>query len=227
MAGEGLAELGDGEGLVQHPVHPGLLPAERLGAHHMRGQGDDAFGRASLARLVLADTARRLVAVHLRHGDVHQDQIVFRHMCLAQGLQSVAGEIGGDAETGQGRARDLAIDRAVIGDQHAGLRELRQKIAIRARFRCRCGERLPGPHPFEQGGGLVHADGKAHHRIGQSTPQRDLAGFRADGGEGNHGFGAPGTLSARDEALGAHQPEARYRGTPVTAFLGGLHEGEA
>ena len=95
MAAEGLAELGDGEGLVQHPVHPGLLPAERLGAHHMRGQGDDAFGRAPLARLVLADTAGCLVAVHLRHGNVHQDQIIVRHMCLAQGLEAVAGEIGG------------------------------------------------------------------------------------------------------------------------------------
>ncbi len=69
--------------------------------------------------LALANDARRLVAVHLRHLAIHEDQVVALLRGALAGDEAVLGKFHFAAELGQQAGREHAIDGMILDDQHA------------------------------------------------------------------------------------------------------------
>ena len=105
----------------------GLEALLAVALHRLRGQRDH---REVLPLGALADAAQRLVAVHLRHHDVHQDDVDVR-VLLELGERALA-VLGVDhvhlVALEQRRQRE-DVAQVVVDDEHVALRELR--IALR------------------------------------------------------------------------------------------------
>ncbi len=92
----------------------------------MRGQRYDRHG--GVGAFQQPDPARRLEAVHLRHFDVHQDEVVVR---LGDGLQrrgAVADDIDQMPAAPEHAGGDLLIDRIVIGHKDAQPADRREAL---------------------------------------------------------------------------------------------------
>ena len=100
---------------VVHAGHQAALAGLRKG---VGGQGDDRHGGGHAVGQ-RADRQRGADAVEQRHVQVHQHDV---EALLADGLhrlQAVAGEEGPVAHAFQQRSHVLAVDRVVLGHQHA------------------------------------------------------------------------------------------------------------
>jgi hypothetical protein len=64
-----------------------------------------------------ADQARGLQTVHLRHLDIHQNQLVGGRLCFVQGFQAIDGNIDGQPGTVQQLKGDFAVHRVIFGEQ--------------------------------------------------------------------------------------------------------------
>ncbi len=120
-------------------IHAGVQAASCFTLHGVGGQRDD--GQAGLARggSRLADTHRggQFVAVHLRHVQVGQQQVVVGAAGGVQGLLAVADDVGLEAEQRQLLAQHLLVDLVVLGDQDALAAVCRTRCVQRRRHRVR------------------------------------------------------------------------------------------
>ena len=82
---------------------------EGVGGHRQDGRSG-ASGQC-------ADQSRGLQAVHHRHLNVHQDEVVGRRAGLGNGRLTVVGKLDLQADAGQQLHRDLLIDRVVLRQQ--------------------------------------------------------------------------------------------------------------
>ena len=113
----------EGEGLVDHIIHAGDPPGLGGGADDVGGQGDDGRPGPTACGFPGANAARGLEPVQVRHGSVHENEIVFRLPERRYRLQPVLGEGDNHAETRERRNGHFPIDLRVIDDQDAGSRK--------------------------------------------------------------------------------------------------------
>jgi hypothetical protein len=130
----------------------GLEALLAVALHRLGGQGDDReVGEAR----VLADLAGGLVAVHLGHHDVHQDDVDVR--VLAEGLDALAAVLGVDDRHAVPleHTRDGEnVANVVVDDQHALAAEHRVGVVDLAQHLL-LGRGQVGLHAVEEQGRLV------------------------------------------------------------------------
>ena len=80
-----------------------------------------------------ADRARRLVAVHLRHRDVHQDQLGPQRAVHLDRGAAIAGDSVAEAEAAEDLAEHQLVHLVVLGDQdverRVGLRHVPRRAS--------------------------------------------------------------------------------------------------
>ena len=98
-------------------VHAGREARLAILGERVRRHRDDV--RAALGRPALADPARRVEAVELRHLDVHQDDVVRPALERLDRLEPVVRDVGAVAELLEEAQRDLLVHRVVLREQDA------------------------------------------------------------------------------------------------------------
>jgi hypothetical protein len=122
-----LRELRDRERLVDDRVHAGEPPLFGRRANDVRGQGDNRNTVTVFRCFRLPDDAGGREAIHLRHAAVHQDDVMRMPGGGADRLNAALGRLDSGSQSGQRLDGDLAIDRAVVGDQHPEVGESGQR----------------------------------------------------------------------------------------------------
>ncbi len=144
-ATQSLGELVQVNRLAHVVVHAGgetdlAVPLHRVGCH-----GDDSGALATTPLAV--DAASRLQAVHLRHLDVHEDDVVWSPPKCLERVEAVHGDVGSVAQLLEQPERQLPVDRVVLGEQDAQLRRRsRDRVGLKlvrvfraCRLRADCG----------------------------------------------------------------------------------------
>ena len=124
-----------------------------------------------------ADQRGRLVAIHLRHLDIHQHRVVTAGLDHAHRLHAGGGQVHLKAATEQHLAGDLLVDLVVVHHQHAGAGQALRRRRQRAR-RQRRRRRFVGGQAQRLRNGQQHA--RAADRLDQAVADAELAG-RAHG----------------------------------------------
>ena len=96
-------------------VHAGREARLAILGQRVRRHRDDV--RAALLRPALADPARGVEAVELRHLHVHQDDVVRLPLERLDRLEAVRRDVGAVAEPLEQAERDLLVHRVVLGEQ--------------------------------------------------------------------------------------------------------------
>ena len=122
-----LRELRDRERLVDDRVHAGEPPLFGRRANDVRGQGDNRNTVTVFRCFRLPNDAGGREAIHLRHAAVHQDDVMRMPGGGADRLGAVFDRLNPGSQSGQRLDGDLAIDRAVVGDQHPEVGESGQR----------------------------------------------------------------------------------------------------
>ena len=104
--------------LDQEVVHAGGEARLGLSLQRIRGAGDDRHARAPGLGFQLADAARQLVAVHVGHVAVGDDQAEAARLPHLQGLDAVVGGLGGVAQGSHLAQQQHAVDGVVVHQQH-------------------------------------------------------------------------------------------------------------
>ncbi|VTR69616.1 hypothetical protein DESC_760043 [Desulfosarcina cetonica] len=100
-------------------THPRRETAFTVTLHGMGRHGDDRNLRIEHAGLAGADLPGGFVAVHFRHLDVHQYQIIWPGSQPFQGNFTIAGRVGGKSEALQQGQRQLLVDQIVFDQKNA------------------------------------------------------------------------------------------------------------
>ena len=208
VAGQQGAELHQGERLGEHAVHVGRLPGLGAVADDVGGKRDDRHAPRPLPLLAGADGEGRAEPVQHRHAAIHQDEVeALRGGGLDGGLPVLDADDVADAEAGQRLGGDLAVDRAVVGQEHPRSGEGRQRggrpllrggrVEGEGRILGECGqERAPlGPdeRPAQQG-------------VGEAGPEKPGARRVADRHQGDDAAGTRRTASLGQKRGGIEEP---------------------
>ena len=131
-----LEQLGLTERLADEIVGADLHQLLAVVVHRAGGHGDDLGG---LAAGHGPDPADRLMAVHDRHAEIHQDQVGPPPLELLDGLRPVGRQADLEPDGGQELCQELAVVLDVVDDQHPA-------------------RRLPGPEPQDMPGVVLRLD---------------------------------------------------------------------
>ena len=101
------------------PVHAGGQIFINLVGERVGGQGDDRGALAVVAGLRRADLARGVDAVHHRHLDIHQHQVVATGPPRLDRLLAVGDDVDVDAQRVHHRGQHLTVGGIVLGGQQA------------------------------------------------------------------------------------------------------------
>ena len=161
-----------------------------------------------------ADSLGRLVAIYHRHAAVHQDEVEDLGEGDLGGLAAIDGDSGADAQPRQRLHGHLAIDRAVVGDQHAAAGEVWQRVVLGAGLLDQGVGKAAADRQAGQDGGQVAApEGLDQHHLGQAgAPElgrgriaifADAARVHRSGGQGRKRIGIADDRHRRDITVAA------------------------
>ena len=114
---DGVGELAAVDRLGDVVVHAGGQTLLRIALHGVGGHGDDRH--VGPAAVQAPDRGGRLEPVHLRHLDVHEDEIVGKIADRLDRFPAVGGDIDAVAQLGDQAGGDLLVDLIVLGHQDA------------------------------------------------------------------------------------------------------------
>jgi hypothetical protein len=121
-ARQGAEQLGHVDRLGDEIVHPGVQ-AFFLVAHHGIGSHGDHW-QAGITR-ILAQLARRLVAIHHRHLAIHQHAVIGIFLDLGQRDGAIARDIDADAGIVENMLRHFLVHLIVLHQQQPGTAQAR------------------------------------------------------------------------------------------------------